>query len=150
MFILINTAFEKVISLPLCKQKMLTSSSATHTSNYLAKEEAARAQPCIPLCQRTCQSIPAECPENHPKVTPTCLKLLCHSLLSRLNFKASLWGMHLWTNGPQTGKFRGKAELTFSFTVVIKSERTGEFLPLPAFRWTPPTRLNHEHLLTQF
>lgn len=52
MFILVNTAFEKVISLLLCKQKRLTSSSAAHTSNYHAKEGAAE-HSLMFLCTKT-------------------------------------------------------------------------------------------------
>lgn len=54
----------------------------------------------------------------------------------------------LWTS-PQTSKCRGKTQLTFLFSEVIKSEVTGEFLPLPAFRLTPLTQQNHKNAVIQ-
>lgn len=50
---------------------------------------------------------------------------------------------------PQTSKFRGRTQPTFSFSVVTKSKVTGEFPPLPAFRLTLPTQLNHRNLVIQ-
>lgn len=149
MFILINTAFEKVISLPLCKQKRLTSSSAAHTSNYHAEEGAAKST-------ALCSSAPKDLSE-HPGKTPVKLSWSSANLPQTPlpqpacwadNFKASLWGMGLWAS-PQISKFRGKTQAYPSnpLSVVIKSKVTGEVLSLPPFRLTPPTQLNYKNLL---
>lgn len=129
MFILINTAFEKVISLLLCKQKRLTSSSAAHTSNYHAKEGAAERSPGF-LCTK---GPLRRSQQNAPKTIPELDKPASNSsdtacFFTRFNFNSKPPSYSLWTS-PQTSKFTGKTQMIFLFSVVINSVVTGEFLP---------------------
>lgn len=128
MFILINTAFEKVISLLLCKQKRLTSSSAAHTSNYHAKEGAAEHSPGF-LCTK---GPLGGSQQNAQKTTPGLDIPASNSsdtacFFTRLHFNSKPPSYSSWAS-PQTVKFRCETQLIFLFSVVINSVVTGEFL----------------------